>query len=71
MPPARITPITKQTERERKKMILETAIWNGKKTKVIGIETFNSAKDLLDFMKELQTVDKDASYTVTAVRKDK
>ena len=52
-------------------MKLETAIWNGRKTRVIGVETFNSTKDLLDFMKELQTVEKDATYTITSVRKDK
>lgn len=51
-------------------MKLETAIWNGRKTKVLAVETFNSTKELLDFMKELQVVDKDASYNLLSVKKD-
>ena len=47
------------------------AIWNGKKTKVLGVETFTSTKTLLDFMKELQVVEKDATYNVLEVRKGK
>ena len=52
-------------------MKIEAAIWNGKKTKVLAVITFNSTKEVLDFMKELQVVEKDATYTVTAVRKGK
>ena len=52
-------------------MKLETAIWNGRKTRVIGVETFNSTKDLLDFMKELHIVEPKATYNLKAVRKDK
>jgi hypothetical protein len=52
-------------------MKIEIAIWNSKKTKVLGVETFNSTKELLDFMKELQVVEKDATYNVLTVRKDK
>ena len=51
-------------------MKLETAIWNGKKTRVLAVETFNSTKELLDFMKELQIVDKDASYNLLSVKKE-
>jgi hypothetical protein len=51
-------------------MKLEAAIWNGKKTKVLAVETFYSTKELLDFMKELQVIDKDASYNLLAVRKE-
>jgi hypothetical protein len=50
-------------------MKLEVALWNSKKTKVIGLAEFNSPKELLDFMKELQLVEKDAGYTISAVRK--
>ena len=52
-------------------MEINIAIWNGKKTKVLCVETFNSTKELLDFMKELQVVEKDAYYNVLAVRKGK
>lgn len=47
------------------------AIWNGKKTKVLGVETFTSTKTLLEFMKELQVVEKGATYNVLEVRKGK
>ena len=53
------------------KMEIEIAIWNSKKTKVLMVDTFNSTKEVLDFIKELQVVEKDATYTVTAVRKGK
>jgi hypothetical protein len=52
-------------------MEISIAIWNGKKTKVLGVETFTSTKTLLDFMKELQVVEKDATYNVLEVRKGK
>ena len=67
----KISPITKQKERIGNKMKIEIAVWNSKKTKVLMVDTFNSTKEILDFMKELQVVEKDASYNVTAVRKDK
>ena len=51
-------------------MKLEAAIWNGKKTKVLAVETFYSTKELLDFMKELNAVDKDASYNLLSVKKE-
>ena len=50
-------------------MKLDVAIWNSKKTRVIGATDFNSVKELQDFMTELQKVEKDATYTITAVRK--
>ena len=70
MPPARITPITER-ERNKMKMEIEIAVWNSKKTKVLMVDSFNSTKEVLDFMTELQKVEKDATYTVTAVRKGK
>lgn len=50
-------------------MTVEVAIWNGKKTKVLLVDSFNSSKEALDFLKEIQLLDKDASLTLTAVRK--
>jgi hypothetical protein len=50
-------------------MKIEIAIWNSKKTKVLGIADFNSSKELLDFMKEFQLVEKDAGYSVISVKK--
>jgi hypothetical protein len=47
------------------------AIWNGKKNKVLTVETFNSSKEALDFLKEVQLLDKEASLTVSAIRKTK
>ena len=67
MPPARITPIRKQTERERNKMKIETAIWNGKKTRVLAVPSFSSSQEALDFLAEIQKLDKDATLTVTSV----
>lgn len=52
-------------------MEIETAIWNGKKSKVLAVETFNSSKEALDFLKEIQNLDKEASLSVIAVRKGK
>lgn len=52
-------------------MELDVAIWNGKKNKVLAVETFNSSKEALDFLKEVQVLDKEASLTVSAVRKGK
>ncbi len=51
-----------------KQMKLDVALWNSKKTRVIGTAQFNSAKELQDFMKELQLVEKEAGYTISAVR---
>ena len=67
MPPARITPIRKQTERERNKMKIETAIWNGKKTRVLAVPSFSSSQEALDFLAEIQKLDKDATLTVTSI----
>ncbi len=52
-------------------MEIEVAIWNGKKTKVLMVGTFNSSKEALDFLKEIQILDKEASLNVIAVRKVK
>jgi hypothetical protein len=48
-------------------MKIETAIWNGKKTKVLAVPSFSSAKEALDFLGEIQKLDKDATLTITAV----
>lgn len=48
-------------------MKIETALWNGKKTKVLAVPTFSSAQEALDFLKEIQKLDKDASLNITAV----
>ena len=48
-------------------MKIETAIWNGKKTRVIAVPSFNSSEEALDFLKEIQKLDKDASLTITSV----
>jgi hypothetical protein len=50
-------------------MKLETAIWNSKKTKVLAVITFDGIKELQDFMKELQVVEKDATYNLLSVKK--
>jgi hypothetical protein len=70
VPLDRITPITER-ERNKMKMEIEVAIWNSKNTKVLAVETFNSTKELLDFMKELQLVEEKASYNLLSVRKGK
>jgi hypothetical protein len=48
-------------------MKIETAIWNGKKTRVIAVPSFSSSQEALDFLKEIQKLDKDASLTITSV----
>ena len=55
------------TERERKKMKIETAIWNGKKTRVLAVPSFSSSQEALEFLKEIQKLDKDATLTITSV----
>ena len=50
-------------------MEIEVAIWNGKKSKVLMVDTFNSSKEALDFLKEIQVLDKDASLSVITARK--
>jgi len=50
-------------------MKLEVAIWNGKKTKVLAVETFTSSKEVKDFMKEINEVDKDATCVLISVKK--
>lgn len=58
------------TLREKdKRMQLEIAVWNSKKNKVLLVTTFNSTKELLDFMADLQKVEKDASYTLLSVKR--
>ena len=52
-------------------MEIEVAVWNGKKTKVLMVDSFNSSKEALDFLAEVQQLDKEASLNVLAVRKSK
>lgn len=48
-------------------MKIDTAIWNGKKTKVLAVPSFSSAEEALDFLKEIQKLDKDATLSITSV----
>ena len=48
-------------------MKIETAIWNGKKTKVISCPSFKTSDEALEFLKEIQKLDKDATLAITAV----
>jgi hypothetical protein len=48
-------------------MKIETAIWNGKKTRVLAVPSFSSSQEALDFLAEIQKLDKDASLTITSV----
>ena len=52
-----------------REMKIETAIWNGKKTKVLAVPSFTSSKEALDFLAEIQKLDKEATLVVTSVRK--
>ena len=48
-------------------MKIETAIWNGKKTRVLAVPTFSTSDEALEFLKEIQKLDKDASITITSI----
>ena len=48
-------------------MKIETAIWKGKKTRVLAVPSFSSSKEALDFLAEIQKLDKDATLTITSV----
>jgi hypothetical protein len=48
-------------------MKIETAIWNGKKTRVIAVPSFSNSDEALKFLKEIQKLDKEATLTITAV----
>ena len=52
-------------------MEMEIAIWNGKKSKVLMVDTFNSSREALDFLREVQAIDKDATMQLVGVRKKK
>ena len=52
-------------------MEMEIAIWNGKKNKVLMVDTFNSSREALDFLREVQAIEKDATMQLVAVRKKK
>ena len=55
--------------RKGKKMEIEVAIWNGRKSKVIFVGTFNSSKEALSFLAEIQKLDEKATLSVSAIRK--
>jgi hypothetical protein len=55
--------------RKGKKMEIEVAIWNGRKSKVLFVGTFNSSKEALGFLAEVQKLDDKASLTICAIRK--
>jgi len=48
-------------------MKIETAIWNGKKTRVIAVPSFSTSDEALEFLKEIQKLDKEATLTITAI----
>jgi hypothetical protein len=48
-------------------MKIETAIWNGKKTRVLAVPSFSSAKEAQEFLAEIQKLDKDATLSITSV----
>ena len=48
-------------------MKIETAIWNGKKTRVLAVPSFSTSDEALEFLKEIQKLDKDATLSVTSV----
>ena len=42
-------------------------ISDGKKTRVLAVPSFSSSQEALDFLAEIQKLDKDATLTVTSV----
>lgn len=50
-------------------MKIKVSLWDNSKTRILGIEDFENAKELEDFMKNLKQVEDKASYRVMAVRK--
>ena len=48
-------------------MKIETAIWNGKKTRVLAVPSFATSDEALEFLKEIQKLDKDATLSITSV----
>lgn len=48
-------------------MKIETAIWNGKKSKVLAVPTFATSDEALKFLAEIQKLDKEATLVVTSV----
>lgn len=66
-----LTSSSKSEQGQEKKMEMEIAIWNGKKSKVLMVDTFNSSREALDFLREVQAIDKDATMQLIGVRKKK
>jgi hypothetical protein len=50
-------------------MKIEASIWNGDRTRILGIEKFANTKELQDFMKELRIVEPKANYRIMEVEK--
>jgi hypothetical protein len=54
---------------KEKKMEIDVAIWNGTKARVLMVGTFNSSKEALSFLAEVQKLDEKATLSVSAIRK--
>jgi hypothetical protein len=50
-------------------MEIDVAIWNGTKARVLMVGTFNSSKEALSFLAEVQKLDEKATLSVSAIRK--
>jgi hypothetical protein len=50
-------------------MKIKVSLWDNSKTRILGIESFDNAKELEEFMKNLKQVEDKASYRVMAVSK--
>lgn len=50
-------------------MKMKISIWDGTKTRILGIEDFDSVKDLQEFMKVINQVDDKATYRLMEVKR--
>jgi hypothetical protein len=50
-------------------MKIKASIWNGSKTRILAIESFDSVKELQDFMKVVNELDAKASFNLMEVSK--
>lgn len=50
-------------------MKIKASIWNGNKTRILAIESFDSVKELQDFMKVVNQLDDKASFNLMEVSK--
>ena len=60
--------IRKRKEKEKEMKII-ASIWNGNKTRILAIESFDSVKELQDFMKVVNQLDDKASFNLMEVSK--